>query len=88
MNIPDSFLRVKVIHAGRRTTISMDQHIYLHLQNKLGEQEDAIQWIRTHATQLPEINEPSPSLSRRMQMAILDFLLGALPSAVPGPVRQ
>lgn len=80
----DSLLRLKVIHFGRRTTISIDSFLFDLLSKKAGGEIRAINWIRDQVAALPVISTKSPSLSRRTQKAIVLYLvtdqaIGSLP---------
>lgn len=81
-HLEERIFRMKVRHANRQTTISMDQIIFDHLAKKLGDELKAKDWIRARAKQLPVNPARRPSLSRRIQEASIVFLLQ--PESDPG----
>lgn len=74
----DGIVRVAVIHGGRRTSVSMDSSIWALLIAQGKTHEEAREWVRAQASAMGVSAVRSPSLSRRIQSAIIQTSVLAL----------
>lgn len=67
----DEIVRIAVCHGGKRTSVSMDATIWALLMAQLKTHEAARDWVKTTAAGMEVFAVRSPSLSRRIQSAII-----------------
>lgn len=82
----DGIVRIAVLHGGRRTSISMDSTIWELLMAQGKTHEEAREWVRAQASAMQVSAVRSPSLSRRIQSAIIQSSVSALRGSPPPPV--
>lgn len=68
------FFRLTVCHAGKKTTVSMDFALHDLLSVVVGGDAAAKEWIKERAYNLPPLESRCPSLSRRIQVSVLELL--------------
>lgn len=81
----DEIIRIAVHHGGKRTSVSMDSSVWALLMAQLKNHEAARDWVRSTAAGLTVSNTRSPSLSRRIQSAIIKASVIALQGSTPPP---
>lgn len=74
----DGIVRIAVIHGVRRTSISMDSSIWALLIAQGKTHEEAREWVRAEVSAMEVSAVRSPSLSRRVQSAIIKSSVLAL----------
>lgn len=77
-DLGDGIVRVAVIHGGKRTSVSMDSSIWALLMAQGKTHEEAREWVRAQASAMEVSAVRSPSLSRRIQSAIIHASVSAL----------
>lgn len=83
----DEIVRIQVVHNKRRTSVSMDSRVWGLLMVQMKTHEAARDWVRSTVSAMDVTPVRSPSLSRRVQAAIIQFTLSAL-QAQSAPARQ
>lgn len=74
----DGIVRIAVNHGGKRTSVSMDSAIWGLLVAHAKTHEAAREWVRASASAMEVLEVRSPSLSRRIQSAIINSCASAL----------
>lgn len=74
----DAIIRIAVMHGGRRTSVSMDASIWALLMARVKTHEAARDWVKESASAMEVSDVRSPSLSRRIQSAIINSCVIAL----------
>lgn len=67
----DEIVRIAVRHGGKRTSVSMDSAVWGLLMAQLKTHEAARDWVKSTAAGMEVSAVRSPSLSRRIQSAII-----------------
>lgn len=83
----DEIVRIQVLHNKRRTSVSMDSRVWGLLMIQMKTHEAARDWVRATVSAMDVTPVRSPSLSRRVQAAIIQFTLSAL-QAQSADLRQ
>lgn len=79
----DGIIRISVIHGARRTSVSMDKSIWALLIAQGKTHEEAREWVRAEVSAMEVSAVRSPSLSRRIQSAIIQASVLALQGSRP-----
>lgn len=79
----DEIVRIVVMHGGKRTSVSMDSSVWALLMARVKTHEAARDWVKHTAFAMDVSDVRSPSLSRRIQSAIINSCVAALQGTKP-----
>lgn len=88
----DGFIRVKVRHQGRATTISLDDVLFDALRHRVGGHEEAVRWLRAASLRVEDMQASGDplvaigksGLSRLIQRLAVQYVANSPARAAAG----